>query len=49
MDYLQIGSYMTLHKFIDEGLKVTDIGNVKRISKKNLDDFMNEHSNNPQE
>lgn len=44
MDYLQIKSYTTLYKFISKGLKVTEIGNVKRISKKNLDEFMNKHS-----
>ena len=44
MDYLQIKSYTTLYKFISKGLKVTEIGNVKRISKKNLNDFMKENS-----
>lgn len=44
MDYLQIKSYTTLYKFISKGLKVTEIGNVKRIYKKNLDDFMQKNS-----
>lgn len=44
MDYLQIKSYTTLYKFIAKGLKVTEIGNVKRIAKKNLDDFMQKNS-----
>ena len=49
MIYLQIGSYTTLNKFISMGLKVAKIGNVKRFSKKALDDFMNEHSKETQE
>lgn len=44
MDYLQIKSYTTLYKFISKGLRVTEIGNVKRISKTSLDDFMQENS-----
>lgn len=44
MDYLQIKSYTTLYKFIAKGLKVTEIGNVKRISKTSLDNFMKENS-----
>ena len=44
MDYLQIKSYTTLYKFIAKGLKVTEVGNVKRISKTSLDDFMKENS-----
>lgn len=44
MDYLQIKSYTTLYKFIAKGLKVTEIGNVKRISKKSLNEFMEKYS-----
>lgn len=44
MEYLQIKSYTTLYKLISKGLKVTEIGNVKRISKKSLDEFMDKHS-----
>lgn len=44
MDYLQIKSYTTLYKFIANGLKVTEIGTVKRISTAALDEFMNEHT-----
>lgn len=44
MDYLQIKSYTTLYKFISKGLKVTEIGNVKRIAKENLDAFMEKYS-----
>lgn len=44
MDYLQIKSYTTLYKFISKGLKVTEIGNVKRIAKENLDAFMDKYS-----
>lgn len=44
MNYLQIKSYTTLYKFISKGLKVTEIGNVKRISKENLDAFMDKYS-----
>ncbi|WP_290033542.1 helix-turn-helix domain-containing protein [Ligilactobacillus cholophilus] len=44
MDYLQIRSYTTLYKFIADGLKVSEIGKVKRISTEALDEFMNEHT-----
>lgn len=44
MDYLQIKSYTTLYKFIASGLKVTEIGKVKRISTTALDEFMNAHT-----
>ena len=44
MDYLQIKSYTTLYKFIAKGLKVSEIGNVKRISKTSLNDFMQKNS-----
>lgn len=44
MNYLKIKSYTTLYKFIAKGLKVTEIGNVKRISKENLDAFMDKYS-----
>lgn len=44
MDYLQIRSYTTLYKFIDDGLKVSEIGKVKRISTTAIDEFMNEHT-----
>lgn len=44
MDYLQIKSYTTLYKFIANGLKVTEVGRVKRISTKALDEFMNAHT-----
>lgn len=44
MDYLQIKSYTTLYKFIANGLKVTEVGRVKRISTEALDEFMNKHT-----
>ncbi|KRK39953.1 helix-turn-helix domain-containing protein [Loigolactobacillus bifermentans] len=34
----------TLNKFIDDGLKITIIGNVKRISKPDIDSYLEAHS-----
>ncbi|RHW46792.1 DNA-binding protein [Bombilactobacillus bombi] len=44
MKYLGIGGYDTLHSFIDEGLKVIVVRNIKRISKTDADKFMHKHS-----
>ena len=44
MKYLGIGSYDTLHYFMNEGLKVIVIGNINKISKTDADDFMTSHS-----
>jgi len=40
MKYLNIGSYNTLHKYIDQGLTVSIIGGVKRIDQTDCDEFM---------
>ena len=37
-------SYNTLIKFRHIGLKVSEIGSIKRISKKEIDRFLEEHS-----
>lgn len=39
-DYLNIGSYNTLYKLIEAGLKVSVIGGVKRIDRSEADKFM---------
>jgi len=39
-EYLNIGSYNTLYKLIDKGLKVSVIGGVKRIDRQEADRFM---------
>lgn len=44
LKYLNVGSYNTLYKFIAEGLKVTVVGSVKRINRRDADMFMQEHS-----
>lgn len=44
MKYLGIGGYDTLHYFIDEGLKVIVIGNIRKISKTDTDKLMANHS-----
>ncbi|USS85119.1 DNA-binding protein [Fructilactobacillus myrtifloralis] len=44
LQWFNIGSYNTLYDFIAEGLPVTVIGNVKRISKTNAQKFWDEHT-----
>ncbi|MGX4764236.1 helix-turn-helix domain-containing protein [Holzapfeliella sp. JNUCC 72] len=44
LKYINIGSYNTLYKFIDQGLKVLDIGGIKRISQEDIDEFMQKHA-----
>ena len=44
MDYLQIKSYTTLYKYIASGLKVTELGKVKRNPTTALVEFMNAHT-----
>ena len=45
LQWFNIGSYTTLYAFIAQGLPVTQIGNVKRISKTNAQRFLDEHTN----
>lgn len=45
LQWFNIGSYNTLYKFIAQGLPVTQMGNVKRISKTNAQKFWDEHTN----
>lgn len=40
MEYINVNSYHTLHNLIDDGLKVSVINGVKRISKKDIDNYM---------
>lgn len=40
MNYMNIHSYITLNKMIDDGLPALKIGNVKRISKDELDKYL---------
>ncbi|MCT3206032.1 helix-turn-helix domain-containing protein [Lactiplantibacillus plantarum] len=40
MDELHIGSVNTVYKMINDGLKVTSIGRLKRIKRKELDKYL---------
>ncbi|KRM67742.1 hypothetical protein FD06_GL000461 [Apilactobacillus ozensis DSM 23829 = JCM 17196] len=40
MKYLDINSYITLKKMIENGLPIIKVGNVKRIDKQQLDQYM---------
>ncbi|GAA6237263.1 MULTISPECIES: helix-turn-helix domain-containing protein [Apilactobacillus] len=40
MKYLDISSYITFKKMVDNGLPVIKIGNTKRIDKEELDRYM---------
>lgn len=40
MDELHIGSVNTVYKMINDGLKVTSIGRLKRIERKELDKYL---------
>lgn len=44
MNYLNIKSPVTLHKYIDGGLPTILVGNSKRISKSAIDKFMQDHT-----
>lgn len=43
MKYLNIKSYATLHKLINDGLKITVVGQLKRIDQKDADEYMASH------
>lgn len=43
MKYLGFKSITGLYTYIDAGLPVIIVGNSKRISKKDIDKFMQEH------
>lgn len=45
MQFLNIHSYNTLYKFIDNGLPVSRIAGIKRFDKKQLEIFMEKSSN----
>lgn len=45
LQFFNVVSYNTLYKFIAQGLPVTQIGNVKRISKTNAQRFLDDHTN----
>ncbi|WP_204122110.1 MULTISPECIES: helix-turn-helix domain-containing protein [Levilactobacillus] len=40
MDYMGIKSYNTLYRMIDNGLPVIHVGNVKRVDRDKLDEFL---------
>ena len=44
MQYLGLNSYQSLNELIQEGLPTIVYGKSKRISKKAIDKFMNEHT-----
>lgn len=41
MEELHIGSVNTVYKMIHDGLKVTSIGRLKRIERKELEKYLN--------
>ncbi|MCC6115640.1 prophage Lp3 protein 4 [Lactiplantibacillus plantarum] len=43
LKFFNIGSYNTLYSYIKEGLKVTQIGSVKRIDQDDANDFLEAH------
>lgn len=42
-NYIGIKTYDTLYSYIRNGLPVIAIGNSRRISKDDIDEFMNSH------
>jgi hypothetical protein len=40
-EYLNVKSYATIHKLIDQGLRVSVINGVKRFDRLDVDEFMN--------
>lgn len=45
MQFLNIHSYNTLYKFINNGLPVSKVAGIKRFDKKQLEAFMEKSSN----
>lgn len=43
MKFFNIGSYNTLYSYIKKGLKVTQIGSVKRIDQDDANKFLEAH------
>ena len=48
MEYLGIKSNRTLNKYIAEGLPVIEVGKSKKISKRDIDEFMSKHKRTAQ-
>jgi hypothetical protein len=47
MEYLNIRSYQTLYKLIDNGLEVTMIGDKRFISVESADKYIKDHTLKP--
>jgi hypothetical protein len=45
MEYLNIKSYKTLYKMIDDGLEITHINGNRLISKNSIDKYIADHTN----
>ncbi|ALO02879.1 hypothetical protein ASU28_00155 [Lactiplantibacillus paraplantarum] len=43
LKFFNIGSYNTLYSYIKEGLKVTQVGSVKRIDQDDANKFLEAH------
>ena len=43
LKFFNIGSYNTLYSYINEGLKITKVGNVKRIDQDDAQAFLEAH------
>ncbi|QBX93228.1 helix-turn-helix domain-containing protein [Lactiplantibacillus plantarum] len=43
LKFFNIGSYNTLYSFIKKGLKVTQIGGVRRIDQDDANEFLEAH------
>lgn len=43
LKFFNIGSYNTLYLYINEGLKITKVGSVKRIDQEDAQAFLEAH------
>lgn len=43
LKFFNIGSYNTLYLYIEDGLKVTKVGTVKRIDQDDANEFLEAH------
>ncbi|MBS0977088.1 DNA-binding protein [Levilactobacillus brevis] len=43
LKFFNIGSYNTLYSYIEEGLKVTQVGSIKRIDQDDANKFLEAH------
>ncbi|MFT8425742.1 MAG: DNA-binding protein [Liquorilactobacillus sp.] len=44
LKFFNIGSYNTLYQFIEDGLPIVKLGNVKRVDQKAAEEWLAQHT-----